>query len=132
MLSDDVAQFVMGEFTLSGEGAGVFLERLPDTPDRAVAIYTRGGGAPNANVDLRRHQVQVIVRDAGDDARGGYALAKLVYDLVHACAPNAPLAPESERVLLCRALQMPYGIGRDNKGRLEWTINFEITTNGEN
>lgn len=118
MLSADVAEWLLDQGL-----TGVFVEYLPDSPDAAIGIYTRAGRTPESREGLEYPQFQVLVR-GGADPRSGNATAQTVYNLLHNLAPNGALVAGGEHVLLITAAQSPYHIGRDVKGRHEWSINF--------
>ncbi len=107
--------------------APVFLERLPDEPADAVAVYSRGGAAPDTLVGLERRGVQLIVRSGATDPRTGFETAAAIYNELHGLVPNGPLVAGGSWVQQVMAGQSgPVAIGRDAKGRFEWSLNFTV------
>lgn len=125
MLSAAVAEWLQAQ-----ELGPVFVEHLPEVPDDCVAVYSRGGLTPETHVGLDRCGVQVLVRGAGGDPRPSYRLAMAVYNALHNLAPGAAIGTDPdnrEMVQLVSANQSgPVSIGRDTKGRYEWSLNFTV------
>jgi hypothetical protein len=105
----------------------VYLEVLPETPDTCIGVYTRAGAAPSTAAGLERKAVQVLVRGTAQDGRASYTIAETIYNLLHRMTPNAPIVTGGEIVQQVMANNSgPYHIGRDVKGRHEWSINFTV------
>lgn len=118
MLSADVVEWLAAQGFTS-----VFCEHMPEAPDAAVGVYTRAGRQPESREGLEYPAIQIVVR-GGSDPRDGYATASAVYNLLHNLEPGGALVAGGEEVLLFAANQNPAHIGRDAKGRHEWSINF--------
>lgn len=122
MLSAEIAAY-LDDLELGG---AFFVERLPETPDAAVGIYTRQGAAPDTTVGLERHAIQLIVRGAGQDPTDGNTVALEIYNTLHGLRPNAALGDGETIIRQIMANHVPAHIGRDSKGRHEWSINFTV------
>jgi hypothetical protein len=105
----------------------VYCEVLPETPDTCIGVYTRAGAAPSTAAGLERKAVQVLVRGTAQDGRASYTIAETIYNLLHRMTPNAAIVTGGEIVQQIMANNSgPYHIGRDVKGRHEWSINFTV------
>lgn len=121
MISADLVEYLG---TVDGLPS-VYLEVLPETPDTCIGVYTRAGAAPSTAAGLERKAVQVLVRGTAQDGRASYTIAETIYNLLHRMTPNAAIVTGGEIVQQVMANNSgPYHIGRDAKGRHEWSINF--------
>jgi hypothetical protein len=88
---------------------------LPDTPDNSVAVYRAGGYARSASgTFVGEATVQVKVRNTSYAA--GEALCDTIADLLHCKSTTKLLGVYQQGDIL--------DLGRDAKGRPEWTLNF--------
>ena len=115
------------------DGADVFLEDLPHTPENAVGVYAQPGRKVGR---FRRPGVQIIVRadGTGGRARAGYERAQ---DILEALDGTSHLAwgdgsGDAVRVAWCEALQaQPLSLGDDDNGRPRWSVRFDVELAGE-
>ena len=68
--------------------------------------------------------VQVRVR-GNKDPRTSYNIAKEIFDELQGLT-NTTLISSGKRVVKVVAQNTPIDIGRDDNGRHEWTVNFQI------
>lgn len=127
MLSADIAAFLTAQAI-----PNVFVEHLPELAGTTVGVYSRAGRAPEIRARLEYPQIQIIVRGSTDSPVAAEDTARLIHDLLHGYAPDAPIAGGVETVLSISATQNPYNIGPDTKGRYEWSINFSLVTDNPN
>ncbi len=125
MLSAAVAEYLLGQAL-----GTVYVEHLPEEPDDCAAVFSRSGMPPESRLGNETAAIQVLVRGSETDPRQGYAHALAIYNCLHNLAPNAAIGTTSdnqEHVQLISANQsLPYHLGRDNKGRHEWSMNFTV------
>lgn len=129
MILEDLAAHLEGLSLASrpsqGGAGDLFLSRLPETPDAAVALYQTAGGPPEyaqeiAGPTVERPHVQVVVRAVAYSAAASRARA--IFDAL-AAVLNATLG--STRVLKLTPLQSPFLLRRDEKDRPHVAFNLE-------
>ncbi len=105
----------------NGAGVTIFAGSYPDEPDNIVALLgLPGADQPNKDVpDFEYPHFQIMVRNTGYEAGAGKL--REVRELLH-----DQLAVELVNfyVLRIQAQQDGYPIGKDEKGRYEFSINF--------
>lgn len=102
----------------------IFLEMLPDNPDKCIGIFVRGGNEGDVNGEVSEANIQFIVRD-NDKLRAldtGFAIIKKL------CGFNSEsLTPNGYYIIDTHAPQgMPIYLNTDQSGRHEYSINFII------
>lgn len=122
---------VTGVTLSTGRTGNLFLGRLPDTPDEAVAVMPQPGRPQLDRSPTDLPNVQVLVRGAKRTHVGGYDLARSIYDALN-CLDGVLLAAggDDEVFLIgCTAVQSdPIPLGPDALERPEWSLNFQCTT----
>jgi len=105
-------------------GNQVFIGRLPESPDTAIAIARYSGvEAPIGHYD--EPQIQFRVRGPATDARVAQNLAQAVYDAMHGLGTRY-LAGGTWLQLAVGTQSGPIDIGQDEHGRPELTINVRL------
>ena len=136
MIATAVAKYldaqVAGITLSSTAGAGnIFLARMPDTPDEAVAVMPQPGLPALDKTPTDQPVVQVLVRGGKPTPMGGYARARAIYDALH-CLDGVLLddgGDDEVFVIGCTAQQSdPIPLGPDALERPEWSLNFQLTT----
>ncbi|MEO6081929.1 MAG: minor capsid protein [Umezawaea sp.] len=113
----------LGTYAPTGTTGTIFLRKLPDKPDVALAVARYPGGESDARLGYDDIRFQVRVRGSSTDVRTGEALAQRVYDELHGL-PSRYL-PGGTWMVDCVGLQSgPIDIGDDPHHRPEWTVNF--------
>lgn len=108
-------------------GTNLFLGRLPDSPDTAVALFETGGTLPDHTMGgasvpaFERARVQALTRAAG------YAncrtLAQQVWTALEGVADESL---SGVRYLRVTAVQSPFPLERDTSDRVIMGQNFEV------
>jgi len=118
-------------------GRDIFLNFIVDSPDNAIFLVDTGGFAPdytgevvNANesfsvkvgaqAGMLNPTVQIRVRNV--DIQQAYAKAWQIYNLLH--GKSFWDLSDTVHILSCQAMQQPFWIGRDAKGRDEVSCNY--------
>ena len=122
MILDDVADYLVAQGVATGVDVDLFKGELPPTPDNALALYEYGGEAPPLHWDGETVSIQVRVRSKVYAT--GRAKIQAAYEALHGLTETVL---GTTRYLLVRAMQPPSSIGRDQNGRHEWTVNFQVT-----
>ena len=112
-------------------GGDCFLEHLPDSPDEAVMVLSTGGNplGPAATYGWDEPTVQLMVRGAPDDPETPAAAAQELYDALQGLryVTLDPGGADEVRLCVCSSPQTaPFNLGRDEKGRYRFTLNFAL------
>lgn len=120
MIIDDVRKYLIAEsdsFTTSNTKKSF----MPDTPNNLVCLYDTGGAEPSRDIPTGDPTFQIIVRN--ESYAAAHALAQEIVTLLHQ-KRNLELV-EGETYFYYIYLMGEAGhIGRDSKGRDEFSINF--------
>ena len=128
MLASEVAEWIGTNITncsfdSTGVTGNVFISTMPSSPDTVVMVSEYGGIVDDKN-PFSDINVQARVRGT-KDPRVGYNIAKEIFDELQALT-NTTLISSGSHVIKVNALNTPIDIGRDDNGRHEWTVNFNI------
>lgn len=131
----------LGEY-LQQQGIGVlgrdiFLNYIVDTPDDAVFLIDTGGFPPDFTGDIINPNTQIYTRVGNQcgmlnptvqirvrsvDIQNAYSKAYQIFNLLH--GKTFWDLDGMVHILVCNALQNPFWIGRDDKGRDEISCNY--------
>ena len=106
----------------------IFLNYQPPAPDDCMTVYYRSGDRPSPGHAHEVRRIQVIVRGRGDAAQV-MDRAEAVYSNLHSLSHT--VLPGGQSVILIRASGGPLWLGRDDKGRNEFSIEFECHLRNE-
>lgn len=128
MLASEVAEWIGDNITscsfdTSGVTGNVFISTMPSSPDTVVMVSEYGGTVDDKN-PFSDINVQARVRGTRDP-RVSYNIAKEIFDELQGLT-NTTLISSGSRVIKVVAQNTPIDIGRDDNGRHEWTVNFNI------
>tara|TARA_B100000965_G_scaffold398181_1_gene415902 strand:- start:4849 stop:5265 length:417 start_codon:yes stop_codon:yes gene_type:complete len=128
MLASEVAEWIgtnvtSCSFDTTGVSGNVFISTLPSSPDTVVMVSEYGGIVDDKN-PFSDINVQTRIRGT-KDPRVGYNIAKEIFDELQGLT-NTTLISSGKHVVKVNALNTPIDIGRDDNGRHEWTVNFQI------
>jgi len=130
MLADDVADRLQTA-GVGTKGVDLFKIMDPGRPDTAVIVYATQGVAPmdamgSRAVVVEQPTVHVLIRGATG------ALAEAKANAVLRALHKFSGTINTTRYLFIRALQSPFDVGPDEKGRPRYVVNFravkELTT----
>ena len=112
-------------------GGNLFLGRMPDKPDEAVAVMPQPGLPQFDRSPTDLPTVQVLVRGAKRTPMSGYERARAIYDALN-CLDGVLLdegGDDEVFVIGCTAAQSdPIPLGPDATERPEWSLNFQLIT----
>ena len=128
MLASEVAEWIGTNITncsfdSTGVNGNVFISTMPSSPDTVVMVSEYGGIVDDKN-PFSDINVQARVRGT-KDPRVGYNIAKEIFDELQGLT-NTTLISSGSSVIKVVAQNTPIDIGRDDNGRHEWTVNFNI------
>lgn len=128
MLVADLAQYLHNAELVTFDEAGIsgdcFVYVQPSDPDECVTISTTGGGEPDSRNGYDQVNVNLIIRGTADP-RPAEARAAAIYGELHGLADVT--MPGGTYLVSCIAMQPgPVPIGRDENGRHEFSLNFEV------
>ena len=112
--------------TASANGWSIYLGKMTAAPDRQIGLFEYGGLPSELTHDKAMDEypsLQIRVRAEQNGYSTGIAKAVAIRALLHGLS-NTTLT--STKYKLIRAMNSPAYIGTDDKGRPEWTINFQI------
>lgn len=124
---DDVYTYLDTAIKDLTAGTNLFKSRLSESPNDQVVIYNTGGLEPDRYLPTAQPTFQVLVRNTSYSA--GYSIAKQVANELHQVV-NARLVKDSIYFYYIFLLNEPEHIGRDDKGRHEFSINFVCKLRG--
>lgn len=135
MTVQEIAQYLddqgIGTYDEVGDAGDIFLCVLPDEPGAAIMLRPTGGAQGDGKLTLDRETVQIVIRGADLDPVPPGNRAQSVYDLLHGFHHQSFIAGGAW-ILNCRAVQPAAHVGRDENGRHEYSINFEIDLENTN
>lgn len=102
---------------------GTHVSKMPEDPDKAIAIFDTGGSNPNPSLLLDFVTVQVRVRSKAGDNGGAWVKAKAVKDRLLGY-PSATVG--SDRVVSVISIGDIAFLGRDAKDRPEYVTNWRL------
>jgi hypothetical protein len=117
---NDVYTYLDAQTSLTA-GTDLFKSRLTESPNNQVVIYNTGGLEPDRYLPTADPTFQILVRNTS------YATGQsLVNDIVEALhqKTNIELVSGSKYFYYIFLMYEPEHIGRDDKGRHEFSINF--------
>ena len=101
----------------------LFVGDMPNTPDACVSIVDSPGLSPELRYEWERPGIQILTRASIGGYRSAYTKAKLVYDTLHGTTNETINATIYK---LIAAAHSPLYVGKDEKNRPMWSINFNI------
>jgi hypothetical protein len=107
----------------TGADSTIFVRKLPDTPDTAIAVARYGGPESDAALGYDTLSLQFRVRGPNTDYRIAEATAQQVYDKLHGLHDRA-LPGGTWLVLMVGVQGGPVDLGEDVHGRPEYVINL--------
>ena len=120
MIIDDVRTYLIAESDSFTE-ANTKKAFMPDTPDNLIGVYDTGGAEPSRDIPTGDPTFQIVIRnEAYED---GYDLAQEIVTLLHQ-KRNLELVEGETYFYYLYLMGEPGHIGRDDKGRDEFSINF--------
>lgn len=131
---EDVTTHLQGT-SLGTLGTNLFMGRMPDTPNFAIAVFEYGGAPPidtfRSGTTVRpptidRGRVQVMVRSTATATASSRAWD--IYDTLGSVA-NQKLVGSSSggtQYLSISPVQTPMMMPRDEQGRVRYVVNFDV------
>lgn len=103
-------------------GGNIFIDRLPQGPDRAIAVYSAAGPEADSKLPYDPVDFQVVIRSE----QGGlwaHEVWKDIYSALHGLR-NTTL-PDGTYLVYCLATSSsPFPLGEDENGRPQFSIDF--------
>lgn len=129
MLAAEIAQYLddrgIGTFAPSGTSGNIFISFLPDSPDECISIYHRGGLRGDSTGRHYFPSIQLIVRGT-KRGNSGWDTAMQALDALQ-YFHHGRLISNGEYIIRTDCVQSaPAYIERDEKGRVEYSINIDF------
>ena len=126
-LATYLAQLELGVYDPTGQAqAGdwsIFIEHLPDAPDRAIALTLYTGSAPDGALAYDQPRLQVRVRGTTDPRVSRQRCTAIYGELHGLCTTTLPDGTDLET---CFATGTPASMGQDANRRHEHVVNFDL------
>ena len=128
MILSEIAEYLqdmsLGLFDPVGISGNIFIFTIPDKPDTAIALYSRGGSAADTKLGYDPLSIEIIVR--GKNAIPTNELAQNIYNTLHGFHNNS-FIKDGVWVISCIGDQAgPNYIQKDENKRFEFSLNFTI------
>jgi len=117
---DDVGEYLEDE-SIGTVGTDIFLSKTVDSPDNVVVILDTGGAKPDMYIPTGLPDFQVYVRNKSYTT--GKAKIDAIVDLLHQQANVELIDGGAYFYYIMLATEVLF-IGRDDKGRSEFSVNF--------
>lgn len=129
MSAEDVAVYLDANVAGLTLGTNLFIGRMPDAPDAAVAVGEPPGSPPtmhmgNNPVPIEQPQIQIRVRAASADT--SYSAARTTIRACYNALKTASGTINGTRYLGFGPRQDPFPLGADDWEREEWSVNFDV------
>ena len=109
------------DYQPTASGGDCFVDRIPDQPDRLIAIFNTAGPPGDIKDAYSSPGAQLRCRAAGTDRRTAKTLADSVWSALHGLGDTT--LPDGTWLVSCQADSTPAPIGLDDSGRHEFTVN---------
>lgn len=106
------------------EGTDLFISQMPEHPNNCVCVYDTGGPGQDL-FGYEMPSIQILVRNLAYTT--GYALAR---DIKYILTELKNLTINNSRYILIRPQTEIFAMGKDDKERFEWSLNFQIQRSG--
>jgi hypothetical protein len=126
---DSLATYIATDLAIGTVGTNVFKQSLPDQPDTAVCIYDTGGGPPTlvTRDDTDSPSWQVLSRSL--DASTALTNLQTIFRGLHGITETTT---HGLHIKLLWAMQSnPVSLGRDEKQRFQFVMNFRAYVTGQ-
>lgn len=115
----------IGSYEPASADGSIFIQKLPQTPDEAIAIFSSGGFEASGKWGYDAPTVNIQVRGEPHDPIGALAKAREVYGALQGL--HAVTLPDGTRVINCRGIQSgPVSLGQDDEDRFRFSLNFQL------
>lgn len=126
-LLDDILQRLQDQ-AVGTRGTDLFAGWMPESPDACIAVYEYAGREPErtftATPTVRRPRVQAVIRAAKEAYAAAESKARSVWSALESVVGVTINGKLYHSVM---ALQDPFFLRRDEKERIYFVCNFEVT-----
>jgi len=126
-LLEEIARYLgsqgIGVYSDDPEQATIFINHMPSSPDKILAVYQRGGPEPFYWDPFDVPEVQVLVRGAVGEEWEVVERANQVYAALHGLMN---LNFGTINIIGITAINMPTSLGTDDLRRPEYTVSFLV------
>lgn len=124
---DDIAEYLEDQ-SIGTVGTDIIMSNVLDTPDNIVVVRDTGGAKPDAYIPTGVPDFQIYVRNKRYAT--GKALIDSIAELLHRVANTTLIAGGKYFYYIVMATEV-LPIGRDDKGRSEFSVNFNTKVKRE-
>jgi hypothetical protein len=127
--SSDFAAYVVAQGKATALGTDVFLEGMPPTPDKCLAITDTGGPKPVEGATAIERHLQLRFRSSHEQAAGSgspeaHDWAWQVFGLFQ--LEEGRTITVNGRTYTPVPMQLPFPMGPDETGRPQWVFNLSV------
>lgn len=127
MIISEIAEYLETK-NVGTVGTDIFISRQSDAPNNQVVVYDTGGIEPDKYLPTADPTFQVLVRNT--NYQTGQGLVNAIVTALHQFE-NGTVEESETYFYYIFLVSEPTHIGRDDKGRHEWSINFVAKTRRE-
>ena len=127
MLAKEIADYLAAN-GLGTVGTNVFALQLPSAPDTCLAVYPTGGGRADSKLGYDNPTIQVRTRSS--NPLTAFENAAQAYNLLHGLR-RVTLSGGSYLVHCTGIQSAPVYIGRDERKRDEYTLNYQLVVRNQ-
>ena len=122
----EVAEYIESQ-GYATRNTNLFVDILPDLDDDCTVVYTTGGQVPDIDLPIASPNFEVLVRSAS--AQSAYGRISNIVDDLHQTF-NSTLVSGGNYYYSILLFGEINNLGRDEKGRIEYSANFNCKVRG--
>lgn len=126
MIATDIASY-LEDNSIGTVGTDIFIDALPDTQDDMIAVYNTGGFDADIDIPVSNPTCEILVRSMS--AATAQSTAESIKGLLHQ-KMNSTLVTGGYYFYYVFIMGDINLIGRDEKQRVEYSINFRTKIRG--
>lgn len=125
-VAKEIAEY-LEDSSIGTVGTDIFVDMLPDLANDVIMIYSTGGQVPDIDLPIGSPNFEVLVRS--NSAETAYAKITSIVNLLHQ-KYNITLVTGGNYYYSILLLGEINALGRDEKGRIEYSVNFNCKVRG--
>lgn len=122
LVSTEIAAYLQAQ-GIGTIGTTIFKERMPDTPNTAITIFSTGGILSDPKEGYDNPTIQIMTR--ADDPATAYNKIASIYDVLQGLN-NVTLASGTRLIHMYALQSQPINIGQDETKRTRFTQNYQL------
>jgi hypothetical protein len=123
-LGTDIATYIVNNGEAVAIGADIFIDFQPEDPADCIAVYVSNAGSPHTFEDTITRSIQVVSRSANPSI----ALDNATNIMMLFRQDDEKFQLVDTRWAVSHIIQVPFKLKIDNKRRVSYAFNMNITT----